>query len=1236
MAYASALYTSASGTTFALTNSDGDAIEYLKQNDIAVYVNDVLQTVTTDYTFNSAGTAIVLNTAVSGAEVYIIRTTDISEPVVNFTAGSTLTSTDLNNSNEQYRFALQEFRDTYAALTEGTEDLGEFPGIIDSTEAWISDDSHWPTTATLDNRFVDQLNDETIAGVKTFSSSPVVPTPTSGTDATNKDYVDDNHWDVDGETINTAEQTAQVIAWDDTKIATAGAISTRHDLVISGSEPTTTQPGKLWYDNTSGATALKLYDGSGWQTITSGNPYIPTGNTIIRYVDATNGSDAVSVTGYLPQAPLQSIKRAVELVNADGADGTLIVVAPGVYQETLPIQIQRVNVSIVGSALRSCFVQPTQATETNTMFEVNSGTLLANMTFVGLKASGTAGGNAVDPGTTYGLPTNQGWAVAFYNNASIKKSPYIQNCTNFADSGIDNSVKYDQTNLPGSGLGGDQTSAATGGGILIDGNTPISTSPLRSMVVDSFTQILLNGPGVLCTNDGYAQLVSFFGTFCRYHAKALNGGQLNLSNCTTDFGEYGLIADGKSPTNIFTSTANGATTTADTWFLINATTADAGWHGDQTNPRPQDNMLVQIGGNADGTGGTIYPVTQADVSGSGWKVYISNPNPLNYSDNLGLSAGFADGTTIRFFLRSMISTGGHTFEYVGSGTDYRALPDYGGVAVEANQVKDLNNGKVWQSSTDHNGKFKVGDTFEVDQQTGFVTIDPGASSFVTKTAITGSAALPVGTTAQRDGSPSAGYIRFNSTDSSFEGYDGSAWGAIGGGGATPAGVAGSIQINDGAGALGAVTDFKWDSANTELDVPGDISLDDGGTYTTTIQSITATADRFISFPDATGVVGLVQGTNGALQYNNAGVQGGATDTSVGTSGDITIGANGAASTPPVKLDGTWFSGGTSTTTKPQLLIEPSGSTSTAWSTGGTGLGVNAASGFAGNLLDLQVNGTSKVVTDSSGRLLVGTSSARTNFSNSTDDPQLQIESSNGFGWASIRNSNSSGGAYVYIAKSRGTGNVVLQNNDVIGGLNFEGNDGSEFVTAAQVRAEIDGTPSANDMPGRLVFSTTADGASSPTERMRISSSGIVQSLGVYNETTGNAANMNVSSLGTIQRSTSSIKYKTQVEDLDETYADALLECRPVWYRSTCAADDPTHSYWGFIAEEVAEIDPRLVHWKTTEPVVQENGSIEHTPCEPEPEGVAYDRFVPHLLNLIKRQKEQIETLEARVATLEGN
>lgn len=58
---------------------------------------------------------------------------------------------------------------------------------------------------------------------------------------------------------------------------------------------------------------------------------------------------------------------------------------------------------------------------------------------------------------------------------------------------------------------------------------------------------------------------------------------------------------------------------------------------------------------------------------------------------------------------------------------------------------------------------------------------------VTKTSATGSAELPTGTDAQRDGSPSAGYLRFNTTSTSFEGYDGSAWGAIGGGGGASAG-----------------------------------------------------------------------------------------------------------------------------------------------------------------------------------------------------------------------------------------------------------------------------------------------------------------------------------------------------------------------------------------------------------------------------------------------------------------
>lgn len=77
-------------------------------------------------------------------------------------------------------------------------------------------------------------------------------------------------------------------------------------------------------------------------------------------------------------------------------------------------------------------------------------------------------------------------------------------------------------------------------------------------------------------------------------------------------------------------------------------------------------------------------------------------------------------------------------------------------------------------------------------------------------------------------------------------------------------------------------------------------------------------------------------------------------------GQQIVSLNGAASTPPAILTGTWFSGGSATTTKPQFLVEPTGTASTAWSTAGTGIGVNAPSGFTGNILDLQIAGVEKL------------------------------------------------------------------------------------------------------------------------------------------------------------------------------------------------------------------------------------------------------------------------------------
>ena len=145
-----------------------------------------------------------------------------------------------------------------------------------------------------------------------------------------------------------------------------------------------------------------------------------------------------------------------------------------------------------------------------------------------------------------------------------------------------------------------------------------------------------------------------------------------------------------------------------------------------------------------------------------------------------------------------------------------------------------------------------------------------------------------------------------------------------------------IQYNDN-GSLAGSADLSWDDSGKVLDVGGDINLDDGGTYETTLQVVTPTAARTISFPDATGTLALVAGSSGQAIYNDAGAYSGlSTVTTDGT--DVTLtgrfisSLNGAASAPPGAFTGTWFTDGTATTTKPQMLIEPTGTTSTAWST----------------------------------------------------------------------------------------------------------------------------------------------------------------------------------------------------------------------------------------------------------------------------------------------------------------
>jgi hypothetical protein len=145
--------------------------------------------------------------------------------------------------------------------------------------------------------------------------------------------------------------------------------------------------------------------------------------------------------------------------------------------------------------------------------------------------------------------------------------------------------------------------------------------------------------------------------------------------------------------------------------------------------------------------------------------------------------------------------------------------------------------------------------------------------------------------------------------------------------------------------------------------------------------------------------------------------------------------------------------------------------------------------------NIQRNSSPLVTVDSSGRLLVNTSSARSNLFNTAIAAVFQVEGTTVNTLSSfVQNSNDAAPANLVLGKSKGTtaGSVtVVSSGDGIGRISFQGADGSELVEAAKIEAEVDGTPGANDMPGRLIFSTTADGASIPTERMRITNAGNV-------------------------------------------------------------------------------------------------------------------------------------------------
>jgi hypothetical protein len=481
-------------------------------------------------------------------------------------------------------------------------------------------------------------------------------------------------------------------------------------------------------------------------------------------------------------------KATVGGAAAVAQEGDTIIIRSGVYFENNPIGL-RTDVSITGQDLRLVTIVPNNVTKD--VFHVRRGCLIENLNFAGSTVSTAHTGAAAVafPPTDPAKFAASGFIAsgpATEGTSGRWRSPYVRNCTNFMKESI--GMKIDGNHATASTIGAD----------------------LKSMVCDSFTQYNEAGIGVSLTNNGYAQLVSIFTINCDIGIFAGSGGQCDLTNSNSSFGNFGLVAVGLGSTE-FTGKVN-TTTTSETdiiifkevedgsgnvrrpydgqalWFAIDLANYNTGQVGIITAPLQQLKSIIVVNGGSgfsqvdppditifdtntldtlplgpEGIVAELSPnisdsgaITSVDVVNNGRNYLSSQPigvrvNGISTNDLVAVmepifyTVGAATSTTpvtgittvtLNQFLPylvyendeiemrriSRILTSGHSFEYIGTGTDINtSTPLKGAVPIKENEIVFRDGGQIPFTSTDQQGNFNIGEGIQINQQTSTIT-----------------------------------------------------------------------------------------------------------------------------------------------------------------------------------------------------------------------------------------------------------------------------------------------------------------------------------------------------------------------------------------------------------------------------------------------------------------------------------------------------------------------------------
>lgn len=371
---------------------------------------------------------------------------------------------------------------------------------------------------------------------------------------------------IDDEVVAVAAITDEVVAVaeiaDDVVIAAANVtdITNFADVYLGArsSAPTTRTngdplvAGDIYYNTLD--TNLYIWTGTAWILASS--------RQVAQTFYVTQDGDDLNV-GTTLGAPLLTINEAMDRMDALAPLQCITIVHPGVY-EVDPDTVVPTNCALYGFDLRVTTLKLPSGQEQNNMFQLTSGCKVRGFTFQGLQhedapsySTTTLGLAAVDEmeyfevdgdiykksggiavKVDYDYPPKKGFAFVFKPGAIITRSPYIADCSQLHD------FTQDELRLPIDRLAGNPLMPRGGGNLRADGSVLDLNSPLRSVVVDSFTAINPNGIGYLVTRNGLVQLVSVFTNWSRYGIWAHDGGQVTVANSNITFGDYSLVATG--------------------------------------------------------------------------------------------------------------------------------------------------------------------------------------------------------------------------------------------------------------------------------------------------------------------------------------------------------------------------------------------------------------------------------------------------------------------------------------------------------------------------------------------------------------------------------------------------------------------------------------------------------------------------------------------------------------------